>query len=177
MIFVPLTASYHISQLEHIAFTMSIWAPTGDYEVGRLANNGMNVWSFIPAVMYTKIWPSGLSFDANYGIEFDTKNDDTDYKNGVLSYLDLLLVKKYKSGFAVGPVFGWIQQYSGDDGGLAARLDGFKGHGFGLGANIGYSTKIGTETQFSLTGRFLREFETKNRPEGWPILISAAFIF
>src|SRR6185436_14947441 len=90
MLFVPLTASYHISQLEHIAFNMTVWAPTGDYEVGRLANNGMNVWSFIPAVMYTKIWPSGLSFDATYGIEFDTKNEDTDYQNGSLSYLDLL---------------------------------------------------------------------------------------
>lgn len=151
LLFVPVTASYHISPLEHIAFNITIWAPTGDYEVGRLANNGMNVWSFIPTVMYTKIWPqSGLSFDANYGIEFDTKNQDTDYQNGALSYLDLLLEKKYKNGFAIGGVFGWLQQYSGDEGGLADRLNGFKSHGLGLGANIGYSTLIGKETQLSL---------------------------
>jgi hypothetical protein len=178
MVVVPLIASYHISQLEHIAFNVTIWAPTGDYEEGRLANNGMNVWSFIPTVAYTRIWAeSGLSFDANYGIEIDTENQDTDYQNGVLSYLDLLLMKKYKNGFGVGPVFGWIQQYSGDDSGLADRLDGFKGHGVGLGGNISYSTKIGTETDFSFTFRVLREFATKNRPEGWPMLISGTFVF
>lgn len=55
MIFVPLVASYHISQLEHVAFNVTVWAPTGDYEQGRLANNGMNVWTFIPTITYTRI--------------------------------------------------------------------------------------------------------------------------
>ena len=178
MAFVPVAVSYHISQLEHIGFNVTVWAPTGNYEVGSLANTGMNVWSFIPTFTYTRIFPtSNVSFDLNYGIDFDTKNSDTDYKNGALSYLDLLVMKKFKNGWAVGPVFSWVQQYADDEGGLADRLDGFKGRALGIGPNVGYSTKIGKETDFSFTARFLREFATKNRAEGWPILISGTFIF
>src|SRR5262245_60532309 len=177
MVFVPVIASYHISQLEHIAFNLTIWAPTGDYEEGRLANNGMNVWSFLPNIAYTKIWPSGLSFDATYGMEFDTENKDTNYQNGILTNLDVLVAKKYKSGWSAGGIFGWLQQYSGDEGGLADRLDGFKGRAVGIGPYLGYSTKIGQATEFSLNGRVIFEFATEHRPKGYPIVISSSFIF
>src|SRR5262249_23998948 len=107
MLFVPVVASYHISKLEHVAFSMTVWAPTGDYQAsGRLANNGMNCWTFVPTFAYTRIWPTrGMSFDVNYGVGFYTENPDTNYKSGALSNLDLLFMKNFKGGFGIGPVF------------------------------------------------------------------------
>lgn len=88
-------------------------------------------------------------------------------------------MKTYKNGWGIGGVFGWIQQYSADKGGLADRLDGFKGRSLGVGPNVGYSTKIGRDkkTQFSFTARVIYEFEAKNRPKGWPVLFGGSFIF
>lgn len=91
MLFIPLLASYHISQVQHLSFNVTVWAPAGDYATGRLANNSMNVWTFVPTVAYTRIWPaSNVSLDVNYGIGFYTENPDTDYKSGALSNLDLM---------------------------------------------------------------------------------------
>ena len=177
--FVPIVASYHFSQVKHVSFNVTFWAPTGDYEVGRLANNGLNLWTYVPNFSYTQIWPkSNVELTTNYGIGFYQRNPDTDYKSGALSNLDVLVMKRYKDGWGVGGVFGWIQQYSDDSGALVAFLaNGFKGRSVGLGPMFTYDTEINKNTKFSFSARVLREFAVKNRPEGWPIGFSASFIF
>src|SRR5688572_10144928 len=65
--FVPIVASYHISQTEHLAFNFTVWAPTGEYEVGKLANLSLNNWTFIPGAAYTRILPKqNLELSASY---------------------------------------------------------------------------------------------------------------
>src|SRR2546430_14671354 len=55
--FTPLVASYHITQTDHVALSITVWAPTGDYDPNRLATLGLNNWTVIPGIAYTKVSP------------------------------------------------------------------------------------------------------------------------
>ena len=54
---VPLVASWHLSKTDHLAFSFTVWVPSGSYVKGKLANLGLNTWTLIPGVAYTKIFP------------------------------------------------------------------------------------------------------------------------
>jgi hypothetical protein len=54
--FTPIVASHHFTQTDHLALSFSFWAPTGDYQKGRLVNLSLNTWTFIPGVAYTKFF-------------------------------------------------------------------------------------------------------------------------
>src|SRR6267142_4760984 len=83
IVIVPIVASYHISQTDHLAFNFTVWAPTGEYDKNRLANLSTNTWTFIPGVAYTKIFPkSDVEISATWGVQFDTENTATHYQNG-----------------------------------------------------------------------------------------------
>ena len=94
--FTPITAGYHISKTEHVAFSFNVWAPTGKYDPSKLANPSLNNWTFIPQVAYTKIWPEeGFTLDAVSGIQFYTPNGATNYHNAPLFTLDVMAMKKF----------------------------------------------------------------------------------
>jgi hypothetical protein len=56
--FTPIIAGYHFSQTDHIALSVNIWAPTGEYNPNNIANVSLNTWTVIPTVAYTKLVPS-----------------------------------------------------------------------------------------------------------------------
>ena len=177
--FAPIIASYHVSQVEHWSFALYAYAPTADYEAGQLANPGLNVWTVTPTVGYTKLFKEGtLEFSALGGVEFYTENDATDYQNGEIFRLDLFLMKRYKSGWGVGLVGGWIEQLSGDEGGLVTEItDGFKGRAFGLGPAFSYTYKTKAENQFDFNFRWVPEFGVENRFEGGGVLFTVGLNF
>jgi hypothetical protein len=97
--FTPIVAGYHLSKTDRIALSVQMYAPTGAYSVGRLANAGQNTWTFIPTIAYTHLIPShNIELSANYGIQFYTANDKTHYQNAPLSVLDLLALKRFSGG-------------------------------------------------------------------------------
>ncbi|MCK5915150.1 MAG: transporter, partial [Deltaproteobacteria bacterium] len=62
---------------------LPIYAPTGDYEVGRLANAGLNYWTVDPTVGVSYAnEKTGLNFALHTGITFNTENNDTNYRSG-----------------------------------------------------------------------------------------------
>jgi hypothetical protein len=68
---IPIIASYHISQTDHLAFNFTIWAPTEEYDPNRLANLSTNTWTFIPGVAYTKIFPKpNIELSAAWSLQF-----------------------------------------------------------------------------------------------------------
>ncbi len=92
--FTPVVADYHLTKTDHIAFSVQIYAPTGAYNSNRLANAGQNTWTFTPTISYTKLFPAQeIELSANYGVEFYTTNNKTDYHNAPVSVLDLLALK------------------------------------------------------------------------------------
>ncbi len=176
--FAPVIASYHISQVEHVSLGLYVYAPTAKYDPNRLANPGMNVWTFSPSVGYTQLFQKGtLEFSVLGAVDFYDRNDDTDYKNAPVWRLDSMLVKRTPSGWGFGAVGGWIQQLGDDDGPTADRLNGFRGRSFGLGPVFTYGKKWSGGEHLDLSVRYISEFSVKNRFEGNPLLVTASFGF
>ncbi|AHX14346.1 phenol degradation protein meta [Dyella jiangningensis] len=173
MTFVPVIASHHFSQTQHMSLALYIYAPTGSYDKGQLANVSLNNWTFSPTVGYTQLFQQGtLEWSLTSAVDFYTKNTDTDYQNGAVFRIDSLLVKRFSSGWGVGAVGGWIEQIEKDSGPTADRLNGFKGRALALGPMGNYLKKWqGGQVEFS--ARWMHEFDVKNRLEGNPFMLSA----
>jgi len=173
MTFVPVIASHHFSQTQHMSLALYIEAPTGSYTKGNLANTSLNTWVFTPTVGYTQLFNQGsLEWSTTAGVDFYTKNNATDYQNGSVFHLDSLLMQRFPKGWGVGVVGGWIYQIDKDTGPTAGLLNGFKGRALGVGPMVNYLTKWqGGQAEFSF--RWLHEFDVKNRTQGNPLMLSA----
>src|SRR6185369_1941485 len=68
---------------------LNIFAPSGEYDTGALANVGKNYWTFDPMVSVSYLSSKiGLELSAFAGVDFNTKNDATDYQTGTQFHLD-----------------------------------------------------------------------------------------
>ncbi|MGC4075026.1 MAG: transporter [Nibricoccus sp.] len=166
LVFAPIVASYHLTPDSHVAFGLTVWAPTGSYDPNRLANLSTNTWTFIPTFTYTRLFrESGLEFTSSWELTFDTENSDTNYQNGVLSDFEFLVMKHAPHGLGFGVVGSWIEQLNDDSGPTADKLHGFKGHAIGLGAILGWAVPLKKQT-LEIDLRWVHEFDVKNRVEG-----------
>jgi hypothetical protein len=102
-------------------------------------------------------------------------NHATRYQNGILSDLEVLAIKRFKNGFAIGFVESWIQRVN-DDGGAPAVLNGFVGRAFGIGPIITYSTKLG-KSHLDFSARWIHDFGVSKRVEGDAFNFSASLTF
>lgn len=176
--FAPVIASYHASQVEHWSFGLYVYAPTAEFDPDRLANPGLNVWTVSPGVGYTHLFQEGtLELSALGALDFYSRNDDTDYRNGVVWRLDTLLVKRTAGGWGFGAAGGWIQQLQDDSGPTADMLDGFRGRSFGLGPVLTYGRKWEDGAHLDLSLRYVKEFGVRRRFEGEPLMVAASFGF
>jgi len=162
--FTPLIAGFHISKTEHIALSVNIWAPTGKYDASQLANTSLNNWTYIPQVAYTAILPQqSLQFDVTAGMQFYTKNKDTDYKNAPLFTLDAMVLKRFRDGLSAGLIVGTTQQIGHDSGPTADRLGGFRGWDWALGPIVTWDTKVSGEHPLSMSLRWVPTISSHNR--------------
>jgi len=176
--FAPVIASYHVSQVEHWSFGVYVYAPTANYEKGRLANEGLNVWTYSPAVGYTHLFDKGsFEVSALAGVDFYSKNHATDYQNGAVFRLDALAMKRTASGWGYGVAFGWLQQLEDDEGPTADRLGGFQGHAMAAGPAFSFKKSWSKEGSISITFRWLKEFDVKNRIKGEPLVLNVGLAF
>src|SRR5688572_26337946 len=64
--------------------------PVGAYQVGRLANIGINHWSVDAGGGYTYLdTEKGREFSVVSGLTYNFENSDTNYKNGIDGHIDL----------------------------------------------------------------------------------------
>jgi len=160
-------------------FRLGIYAPTGKYEVGSVANVGKNYWTFEPTVTVSFLSSKiGLETSAYAAFDFNTKNDATDYKTGTQFHLDATVAEHVPvlGGFmGVGANAFYYQQITGDSG-SGATLGEFKGRTVGVGPVASYAMKF-TGAEGAVEIKWLPELETKNRIKGdyfW-LKIGAAF--
>jgi hypothetical protein len=165
LLVVPIAAGYHISETDHLSLSLPIYAPTGAYDANRLANAGLNVWTFSPTFAYTRLLAGGAEFTVTTALDIYTRNDDTDFKNGTVFRLEGMWTTALGGGWTLGAVGGWIEQLQDDAGPLAERLGGFKGRAVGAGPILNWSGKFGGQPA-SLSARWVYEFDVKNRPKG-----------
>lgn len=145
-----------------------IYAPSGTFNKGDLANIGRNYWTFEPgaAVSYlsSKI---GLEVTAFAGFDFNTENGTTDYQTGDQFHLDGAIAQHLPlfGGFIGGGVNGYFYQQITGDSGSGAKLGGFEGMTAGIGPDFSYAYKIG-DCDLAGEVKWLPELGVENRLNG-----------
>jgi len=147
---------------------LTVYAPTGEYELGELANPGLNYWSFDPiiGVSYNH---DKLGFNAALygGVIFNTENNDTDYQSGTQLHIEASAQQLLPVGpgfVSLGAEVFYLQQLEADSGQKEIFQD-FKGRTAGIGPTLGYILPIGKNTLVT-EFRWLPELNTKNRLKG-----------
>ena len=159
---------------------LTIYAPTGDYNKNDLANAGKNYWTFEPMVALSYISSKiGLEVSAFAGVDFNTKNDATDYQTGDQFHIDMTVAEHLPLGklgvFGLGANAFYYQQITGDSG-SGAVLGGFEGRTVGVGPVLSYATKIG-KTDVVAEAKWLPELDVENRMKGDYVWFKLALLF
>ncbi|AMG88949.1 SphA family protein [Bordetella bronchiseptica] len=177
--FTPLIAGYHFSETQHLALSLSIWAPTGKYDADALANPSLNNWTFIPQVAYTGMFPEhGLQLDAVANVQFYTRNTATDYRNAPIFGLELMGRKLFGNGVGAGLIVGTQQQLGPDKGPTADRLNGFEGRDWALGPILTYDRKLADQRSLSFSLRWTPTISSTRRLDSdSTVLGTVALIF
>jgi hypothetical protein len=170
---IPLMFNYNINKDLNTNYRLTIYAPTGDYEVGRLANLGKNFWTVEPTAAITYFGQkNGIEASLFFGMDFNTENTDTNYKSGIQAHLDGTLAQHFPlwGGFAGAGVSGfWYRQLSNDSGN-GANLGSFKARAHGIGPALSFASKV-AEQDIIAEFKWLHEFDNKNRFEGDTIFL------
>lgn len=148
-----------------VSANLSIYMPTGRYRAGDMANIGLNYWTFTPSVAYTYANPEAhVDFSFVGGIDFNTRNTDTDYRSGAMAHVDATLLGTFDNGFGAGVFGSVLYQIADDQGELADRLNGFRGRSFAIGPMLKYTApgKHGMTVNLN----WAPEFNVKNRLKG-----------
>ena len=159
---------------------MGLYAPTGEYDENQLSNVGKNYWTFEPELTFNWISSKiGLEISAFAGIDFNTENNDTDYRTGDQFHLDVTVAQHLPIGklgvFGVGANAWYYQQVTGDSG-SGARLGAFEGQTVGVGPVISYIKSLG-KSELAIEAKWLPEIEVQHRTKGDYVWVKLAFIF
>jgi hypothetical protein len=164
------TLKWHDGKNNWITYVMG-GIPTGAYQVGRLANLGLNHWSVDTGGGYTYLdSKKGHEFSIVGGFTYNWENPDTDYKNGIDSHLDWAASQFLNERVHVGAA-GYVYYQLTGDSGSGATLGPFKSRVFGVGPQAGYFFPVGSQKGYvNLRGYW--EFDAKNRAEGWNLWLT-----
>jgi hypothetical protein len=158
---------------------MGVYAPTGPYDVGHLANTGRNYWTFEPSASIS--WLStriGTELTVFTGIDFNTKNDATDYHSGTSLHLEGTLAQHLPlfGGFVgVGANAFYYQQITADSG-SGALLGDFEGRTAGVGPVVSYAHKVG-KADLAAEIKWLPELDVEKRLKGDYVWVKVGVVF
>lgn len=175
----PLMLNQNISPDFNINYRITLYAPTGSYKVGRLANAGKNFWTVEPTVGFMYFGQkNGREASVFVGADFNQENPDTDYKSGTALHVDSTFAQHFPlwGGVAgAGMTAYWYQQVS-DDSGSGAMLGAFRARTNGIGPVVSYIGKAGGH-KATAEFKWLHEFGVKNRLSGDTLFLKAMVFF
>jgi hypothetical protein len=158
---------------------MPIFAPTGNYQQGRLGNTGLNYWTFDHMVAVTyRNGDLGLNAMLHVGYGINTTNVASDYHSGSILHLDAAVEQMLPLGpgyLALGAEGFYFQQVTAD-GGSGAALGAFEGMTAGVGPVAGYFLPVGTQV-LSVEAKWLAELDTTNRLKGNYVWLKVVYKF
>ncbi|MBP4045378.1 SphA family protein [Chromobacterium violaceum] len=155
----------------HYLAYATLGMPTGDYDVNRAANLGLNHWSYDAGGGYTYLnEASGTEFSAVLGMTINQKNPDTEYRNGNDAHLDVSLSQFLNENVHIGLVGYAYHQLANDSAPGIGRKD-LKSRVAGLGPQLGYFFKVG-KNQWYANLKAYDEFDARNRTAGWNAWLS-----
>jgi hypothetical protein len=179
IVLMPVMLNYNVSPDVNWNFRLGIYAPTGSYEVGRLANTSKNFWTLEPAVAFMYFGQkNGRELSMFFGMDFSTENSDTDYKSGTQAHLEFTAAQHFPlaGGLAGAGLTGyWYEQVSGDSG-SGATFGDFEARTIGLGPALSYVWKADGHDMLTEL-KWLHELDTKKRLEGDTIVLKVIYKF
>jgi hypothetical protein len=178
MTLIPVMLAWKSESWQYNAL-LPVYAPTGQYQAGRLANPGLNYWTFDPTVGVSyNNEKNGFNAALYAGIGLNTKNNATGYESGSMLHLDGSVQQLLPLGpgfLGVGAEAFYLEQVTGDSGG-GGRLGDFKGRTMGIGPVLTYILPHGKNT-FVAELRWLPETNVRNRLEGDYIWLKIVYQF
>jgi hypothetical protein len=175
----PIMLNYTFSPALNANFRLGLYAPTGDYEVGALANTGKNFWTVEPTIALMYLNPkTGLEASTFFGIDFNEENSDTNYKSGSQAHLEATLAQHlplWGGGASIGLTGFWYQQITGDSGSGASFGD-FKAKALGIGPVLSYSRKLDSSDMIA-EFKWLHESGVERRAEGDTLFLKVMLKF
>ncbi len=166
----PLILQWNPSQGLGVNAQLQIQAPTGDYDADRFVSPGLNHWTFSPILNATYISESGFEVSSSFQLDFNTRNDDTDYRSGT-EYRQEFGIGQHVGDWTVGIGGYYYHQITDDD---APSLSG---------GNRAQAIAAGPAVSFFRPGlpavwlHVYQEFEARNRAEGYNIGLRIAKTF
>ena len=169
---IPLILQWTPSPGWYTNVQLQLQLPTGSYDRNRLINAGTNHWTASPVFAFTYISAGGLEVSSNIQLNFNGRNQDTDYKSGI----------EYQHEFAVGQHVGpWTLGLGGYH---YRQLSDDKAPGLANG-NRARVTALGPAVKFFELGsgwpliwaHVYKEFGARNRSQGTHAAIRAAWTF
>ncbi len=152
---------YHYSDKFHAIYALDIFAPTGRYGRGDLANIGRNYWAFEPVAAFSYVDPVGMNADIKIMYDFNLRNSATDYRSGQELHADYSLGWGLGNGWVIG-VGGYIYRQTTDDRQDGDRVADNKGRAVAIGPSVKYASDSG----WFVTAKWQKESQVRNRPEG-----------
>ena len=178
-VLIPLMLNYNVDPDFNVNFRVAAYAPTGDYEAGRLANTGKNFWTIEPtlALMYLG-QNNGREASLFIGADFNEENSATNYKSGTQVHLDGTLSQHFPAlgGLAgIGMSAFYYKQVTADSGD-GATLGDFEGKTVGIGPVVSYASKVASH-DVVVELKWLHETDTEKRLEGDILWLKAVYKF
>jgi hypothetical protein len=146
----------------------NVWAPSGNYTAGQLANPGMGYWTFEPMLAFS--WLStkfGTELTVFPAMDFNTINPNTSYQSGDIFHVDATLAQHmplFGGVIGGGASVDYLNQFTGDSG-AGAKLGSFEAESLAVGPTVSYVHKIG-KAMFIADGSWLPQIHTQNSPKG-----------
>jgi hypothetical protein len=179
LIVMPLILNYNINHSLNVNFRLGEYLPTGNYQVGRLANTGKNFITTEPTFALMYLGPKNRrEADFFVGFDFNTENSTTNYQTGTQFHMEGTLAQRLPLGkglFGIGVTSFYYQQLTGDSG-SGATFGEFKGSSVGVGPLASY-VKKGKKVNILGNLKWLPEVYTKNRLQGNIAFLKVIFRF
>lgn len=152
----------------HVSFFGGIYAPTGDFQVNRLANQGLGYWTFEPGVLVSYLGQqNGFEATTYIGYDINTENTHTDYHSGQVFHIDATVAQHLPLGkgyIGIGATGFYLQQTTGDSGSGATR-GSFEEMTAGVGPVLSYAAQFG-KTGFAASLEWMPQVATRNTVKG-----------
>jgi hypothetical protein len=179
IVLIPVMLNQNISPDININYRLAFYAPTGSYEVGRLANTGKNFWTVEPTIAFMYLGQqNGREASIFLGADFNQENPDTHYKTGTEVHVDSTFAQHFPwaGGLAgVGITAYWYQQVSSDSG-SGASFGSFEAKTNGIGPVLSFvGTANGHKTLSEL--RWTHEYDVQKRLSGDTLFLKAMLFF
>jgi len=168
---------WEIGDHQAVTFAPTVVLPTGNYNVSRRVNTGYgNFYTFRPSVQYSFVG-DGWDVGGRAVLSFNTRNKDNGYFSGNMFNFDWQAMAFVSDDWRVGLQGYFVRQLSRDTqdlNGFSATeisernlrkeiISGNKSSVNAIGPAVGWLMNGG---EMMVEGKFMREFNARNRTEG-----------